>query len=158
MHVDSLGGVIWVLDVVPVLNVAVLVILLSCDGRNLLAILSVSVRSMPLNSSDLRSDAVTSAVGSASLIVVSVAIDMTSQVVVRHMLVLRLSILVARVSNGTTVVRAAWVRSGLELLLNSSMLVVTEVINSVGVLAIDNLAAMTIAMTAVTVTRVAGVR
>ena len=62
-----------------------------------------------MNTSDLRSDFVTSAVGSASLIVVSVAIDMTSEVVVRHVLVLGLSILVARVSNGTTVARAAWV-------------------------------------------------
>ena len=38
---------------------------------------------------------------------------------------------------------------------NSSMLVVSEVVNLVRVLAIDNLTAMAIAMTAVTVTRVA---
>ena len=82
MSVDSLGGVIGVLDVVPVLNVAVLVILLSCDGRNLLAILSVSVRNMPLNTSDFRSDTVTSAVGSASLIV-AMTIAMTAVTVTR---------------------------------------------------------------------------
>ena len=45
MHVDSLGWVIGRLDVVPVLNVAVLVILLTGDGSNLLAVLSVSMRS-----------------------------------------------------------------------------------------------------------------
>ena len=71
-----------------------------------------------------------------------------SSVVVGVLEVLRYSMLVAGVSNSTTVARTARIRSGLELLFDSAMLVATEVVNLVGVLAVDNLA--TVAVAAVT--------
>jgi len=53
--------------------------------------------------------------------------EMASAVMVRHVKVLRLGVL-ARVSDGTTVVRASRISGGLELLLNSSVLVNSVVV------------------------------
>ena len=69
-------------------------------------------------------------------------------VVVGVLEVLRYSVLVTGVSNCTTVASTARIRSGLELLFGSTMLVATEVVNLVRVLAVDNLA--TVAVAAVT--------
>ena len=85
----------------------------------------------------------------------AVMTDMASAVVVGVVEVLRYSMLVAGVSKGSTVLKASRVSGRLELLLNSSVLVVAEVVNLVGVLAVDNLTAMAIAMTAVTVSMMA---
>ena len=71
-----------------------------------------------------------------------------SSVVVGVLEVLRYSMLVAGVSNSTTVAITARIRSRLELLLGSTMLVASEVVNLVRVLAVDNLA--TVAVAAVT--------
>ena len=73
-----------------------------------------------------------------------------SSVVVGVLEVLRYSVLVAWVSNCTTVARTTRVRSGLELLFGASMLVAAEVVNLVGVLAVDNLSTVAMAVAAVT--------
>jgi len=64
-----------------------------------------------------------------------------SSVVVRHAEVLRYSVLVTGVGNSAAIARATWVRSRLELLFNSSVLIATKVINLVGMLAVDSLTA-----------------
>ena len=60
--------------------------------------------------------------------VVSVVSVMTSSVMVRVMEVLRDGMLVARVTLNTTVARAAWISGGLELLLDSAVLVLAIVV------------------------------
>ena len=74
--------------------------------------------------------------------------------------VLRDSMLVASVTlNNATVLRAAWVSGGLELLLDSAVLVLAIVVSIMGVLAVDPLAVsvtvvtVAVAVALVTVTR-----
>ena len=69
----------------------------------------------------------------------------TCTMVVWVLEVLRNRTLVTGVSNGTTVARAARIRGGFELLFDSAVLVAAKVVHLVGVLAIDNLTAVTVA-------------
>ena len=86
-----------------------------------------------------------------ALIVAWVLARVEASLVVMGVLeVLRYSVLIAWVSNCTTVARTTRVRSGLELLFGSSMLVAAEVVNLVGVLAVDNLSTVAMAVAAVT--------
>ena len=75
----------------------------------------------------------------------------TGSVVVGILEVLRDSALVARIGDSTAVAWATWVFSGLELLLDSAVLVAAKVVDLVGVLAVDDLATMAVSTVAVSV-------
>ena len=100
-----------------------IILLHKSEGRIALAILAVKFI-IVWRKSESRGSVVSTVVVS----VVSVVSVMTSSVMVRVMEVLRDGMLVARVTLNTTVARAAWISGGLELLLDSAVLVLAIVV------------------------------